>query len=113
MNKQELILKIKVCLKQLDVNKAILFGSYSTNTQKKFSDIDLLVVTNDKYIPDSFSKKMELKLKISKALDFLRDYTDLDLIVHTKPMHDQFINRDSAFKKEIFSTGTIIYEGDN
>lgn len=112
MKKKELISLIRDCLKQLDVNKAILFGSYSTNTQNEFSDIDLLVVTNDDYIPDSFSKKMEIKLRISNALHFLRDYTDLDLIVHTKPMHDRFINNDSAFKKEIFSTGTIIYEKD-
>jgi len=100
-------------LQHLNVNKIVLFGSYSKGTQTEDSDIDLLVVTNDNFIPGSFAQKMEIKLKIANALNTLRRYADIDLIVHTKPMYEQFILLNSGFKKEIISSGTVIYEANN
>jgi len=92
------------------VRKVILFGSYATGQAVKDSDIDLLVVTNDSYIPQSFSEKMKIKVRIAKALSFVRESYSLDLIVHTNPMHQQFLDLKSAFQREIDSTGIILYE---
>jgi predicted nucleotidyltransferase len=100
-------------LQHLNVSKIVLFGSYAKGTQTEDSDIDLLVVTNDNYVPGSFAQKMEIKLKIANALNTLRRYADIDLIVHTKPMYEQFILLNSGFKKEIISSGTVIYEANN
>ena len=50
------------------VRKVILFGSYATWQVDKDSDIDLLVVTGEGYIPQSFSEKMKIKVRIAKAL---------------------------------------------
>ena len=113
MTKNEIIAQINFSLQHLNVNKVILFGSYAQGTQSEDSDIDLLVVTNDNFIFDSFAQKMEIKLKIANALNFLRSYADIDLIVHTKPMYERFIQLNSGFKKEILSTGAIIYEANN
>ena len=113
MTKNEIISQVKTSLQDSDVSKVILFGSYSKGTQTDDSDIDLLVVTNDNYLPDSFARKMEIKLKIASALHTLREHADLDLIVHTKPMHEKFIQLNSSFKRELLSTGTIIYEANN
>ena len=113
MNKNDLIRQIALSLQHLNVSKVVLFGSYAKGTQTEDSDIDLLVVTNDNYVPDSFAQKMEIKLKIANALNTIRKYADIDLIVHTKPMYDRFIQLDSGFKKEIISTGTVIYEANN
>ena len=77
------------------------------------SDIDLLVVTNDNFVFESFAQKMDVKLKIANALNTLRKVADIDLIVHTKPMHDKFIQLNSGFKNEILNTGAIIYEANN
>ena len=100
-------------LRHLDISKIILFGSYSTGNQTSDSDIDLLVVTNEDFIYESFAQKMEAKLKIAGALNSLRKFADIDLIVHTKPMFEKFIQLDSGFKNEIINTGTIIYEANN
>ena len=100
-------------MQHLNVSKIVLFGSYAKGTQTEDSDIDLLVVTNDNYVPGSFAQKMEIKLKIANALNTLRRYADIDLIVHTKPMYEQFILLNSGFKKEIISSGTVIYEANN
>lgn len=113
MTKEEIISQIHLSLEHLNVYKVILFGSYATGTQSEDSDIDLLVVTNDNFIFDSFAQKMESKLKIANALQSLRKFADIDLIVHTKPMYDRFIQLNSGFKKEILSNGAVIYEANN
>lgn len=113
MTKNEIISHINLSLQHLNVNKVILFGSYAKGTHSIDSDIDLLVVTNDNFVFESFAQKMEVKLKIANALNSLRKFADIDLIVHTKPMYDRFIQLDSGFKKEILSTGSVIYEANN
>lgn len=113
MTKDEIISQINLSLQHLNVNKVILFGSYAKGTQSDESDIDLLVVTNDDFIFESFAQKMEIKLKIANALNSLRKFADIDLIVHTKPMYERFIQLNSGFKKELFSSGSIIYEANN
>lgn len=113
MTKNELISQINFSLQHLNVSKVILFGSYAKGTQSDNSDIDLLVVTNDNFIFESFAQKMEIKLKIANALNSLRKFADIDLIVHSKPMYKRFIELNSGFKKEILSTGSVIYEANN
>jgi predicted nucleotidyltransferase len=110
MRKSDIILQVKQALFHLNVDKAILFGSYAKGEAKTGSDIDLLVVTDDNFIPQSFAQKMEMKLKISAALEKLREHADIDLIVHTKPMHEKFLRTNSGFKNEILNTGMVIYE---
>ena len=113
MTKKEIISQINISMRHLNVSKVILFGSYAKGTQSDDSDIDLLVVTKDDFVFESFSQKMEIKLKISGALNSLRKYADIDLIIHTKPMHDKFIQLNSGFKKEIIRSGSVIYEANN
>ena len=96
-------------LKPLDIDKIILFGSYAYGTTHQDSDIDLYVVTNDNYIPQSFDEKMNLKLKISRALKDLQVIVPIDVITHTKKMHEKFIEINSSFSREILQNGIKIY----
>lgn len=113
MTKIDIIAQVGRALGSLNVNKVILFGSYAKGTQSNDSDIDLLVVTNDNFVFESFSQKMDIKLKIARALNPLREFADIDLIVHTKPMFEKFLQLDSSFKKELISSGSVIYEANN
>ena len=63
MTKNELITQIKISLQDSDVSKVILFGSYAKGTQSNDSDVDLLIVTNDNFLPESFAKKWKSSLK--------------------------------------------------
>ena len=99
MTKDELITRINNSLLHLNVSKIILFGSYARGTNTGESDVDLLVVTNDDFIPDSFAEKMEVKMKIANALNSIREHTDIDLIVYTKPMYKKFVELERSFKK--------------
>ncbi|MEI7896831.1 MAG: nucleotidyltransferase domain-containing protein [bacterium] len=109
----DIIAQVTLSLRHLNVSKVILFGSYAKGTQSENSDIDLLVVTNDNFVFESFAQKMEIKVKIANALNSLRKYADIDLIVHTMPMYEKFIQLNSGFKKEILSSGSVIYEANN
>jgi len=113
MVKDDIKSQINLALQLLNVNKVILFGSYAKGTQSEDSDIDLLVVTENNFVFESFAQKMEIKLKIANALNPLRKYADIDLIVHTRPMYEKFIKLNSGFKKEILSSGYVIYETNN
>ena len=113
MTNTDIISQISNSLQHLNVSKVILFGSYAKGTQSGNSDIDLLVVTKDDFVFESFAKKMEIKLIVSEALNSLREYADIDLIVHTKPMFEKFLQLNSGFKKEILSSGIVIYEAND
>jgi len=92
-------------LKPLDLEKVILFGSYAYGNPTKDSDIDLLIVTNDDFIPQNFAEKMSLKLKIADEIDSIREKIPVDLLVYTKPMFEKFVELDSMFAREILGKG--------
>ena len=92
-------------LKPLKPYKIILFGSYANGNPTEDSDIDLYVVTNDDFIPENWQEKSKIYLKYSKKLRKLRNFISIDLIVHTKKMHEKFIELNSSFSKEILEKG--------
>jgi predicted nucleotidyltransferase len=104
--------QLKASLSQLDPYLVLLFGSYACGTPRKDSDIDLLVVTNDNFIPD-FNQHSQIYLKISKAIRPVKKQIAVDLIVYTLPMYQKFIEQNSLFANEIITKGKIIYEGNH
>ncbi len=93
--------EIQKSLRPLNPVSVILFGSYATQTQNKESDLDLYIVTDDETVPKSYHEKRELHRKYAKALWNLKRLIAIDLIVHTKKMHQQFLELNSSFAKEI------------
>lgn len=97
-------------LKPLKPYKIILFGSRASNAETSESDVDLLVVTNDDIMPESFREKMEIHLKVARELADLRKEVAIDLLVFTRPMFKRFVELDSMFSREIIKKGIILYE---
>ena len=52
-------------------------------------------------------------MRFSKLLDGIRKDFPVDIIVHTLPMHEKFIQLDSMFAREILRNGQMIYEADH
>lgn len=92
-------------LEPLKPEKVILFGSYAYGNPTEDSDIDLYVVTSDDFIPSDFRQKMDVKLKIARAIDPIRENYSVDVIVHTRPMSKKFVELDSMFAREILTQG--------
>ncbi len=100
-------------LKNLGIQKIILFGSLTSGDVHLDSDIDLIVVTNDDHLPKSYKEKSEVYLKVSSALTDITRKIPIDLIVYTKPMYNKFNELGSLFSKEISQKGIVLYESDN
>jgi len=49
-------------------------------------------------------------LRVSAVLRDIKKKIPIDLIVHTKPMHEKFIELGSQFSKEVLAKGKILYE---
>ncbi len=92
-------------LKPLNPEKIILFGSYAWGTPGQYSDIDLYIVTGDDFMPLNWNEKTNVYLKVLDRLDDLQEKIPVDVIAHTKPMHQKFIDMDSAFCKKIMRDG--------
>ena len=100
--------EITKSLSKINPNKIILFGSYAWGNPTRDSDLDLLVVTNDEMIPANFDERMKVYIRVANALNRLRDEIPIDLIVHTKPMHEKFVKLDSMFARKIIREGIVL-----
>jgi len=112
-NEYVYIQQLKDSLKELDPYLIILFGSYAYGIPHKDSDIDLLVVTNDEFTPNSFDERINIQLSISNHIFEIAKQVPIDLIVYTIPMYKRFIELNSNFANEITTKGRILYERHN
>lgn len=90
--------------------KIILFGSYAYGQPNKDSDIDILVVTKDDILPQNFSEKSKIYVEVSKMISEIKKEFPVDLIVHTRAMHQLFIKNNSLFARELLTNGRVLYE---
>jgi uncharacterized protein len=93
--------------------KIILFGSHAWGDPSSDSDIDLLVVTDSNIMPRTFKEKSDLYLQVANCLADIREKVSVDLIVHTKKMHERFMELGSCFAREIAQNGKVLYEAGN
>ena len=77
-------------LKKINSEKVILFGSHAYGTASDESDIDLIVVTSDEFYPKNYRERIDVQLRVSRALSEITKKIPIDLIVYTKPMYNKF-----------------------
>jgi len=102
--------KIVERLKPFEPEKIILFGSYAYGIPHKESDIDLYIVTNDDFLPKDYEESNKIYMKISRAIQDIKEEFPIDMIVHTKKMYAKFIKLNGSFSKEILKKGIPLYE---
>ena len=104
------IQQLKDNLIAIDSYLVILFGSNAYGTPHIDSTIDLLVVTKDEFIPQTFKEKTNLYIAVGQQILNVSKQVPVDLIVYTLPMYKQFVETGSSFSQEILSKGIVIYE---
>jgi predicted nucleotidyltransferase len=97
--------QIRDALAPLRPEAVILFGSYAWGQPTEDSDIDLYVVTGDDFLPATWREKREIVHAVSDRILDLRTRYAIDLLVHTKPMHREFVETDSSFARQIMKEG--------
>ena len=113
MNNSKYIKEITKKLETINPYLIILFGSYAYGTANEDSDIDILVVTNDNFIPKKFDDRLKYRLSIKKIIRETAKKVPIDLLIYSKPMFKKFIELDSSFSKEILTNGKKLYESNN
>jgi len=79
--------QLKNQLISLEPYLVLLFGSFAYGNPGENSDIDLLVVTSDDYIPKNFKEHTMIYLKVSQAIRPVKKQIAVDLIVYTLPLY--------------------------
>jgi predicted nucleotidyltransferase len=85
--------------------KVVLFGSQAADQATKNSDIDLLVVTMEDYIPKSFQERSNNYLKISRLFRDMNKKIPIDILVMTKAQWHNFTENRSGFARELLDKG--------
>ena len=112
-NPDIIINNITETLKHEGVEKIILFGSYAYGAPTKDSDLDIIVITADNYMPTSNREKMDLHHKYNLLIKKFRKVIPIDLMVYTKLMYQKLLESGSLFTKEINQKGKVLYEANN
>jgi len=92
-------------LRPLGLESVVLFGSVAKGEDTPDSDIDLYVITRDSNIPQNWKARNQIYLTVARHLRDLHKQYPIDLIVHTKAMHEQFMLRKSCMANEIRESG--------
>jgi predicted nucleotidyltransferase len=100
-------------LKDEGVEKIILFGSYAFGLPREDSDLDIIIVTSDDYMPTTNREKMELHHKYNLLIKKFRRDMPIDMLVYTKLMYQKLQESGGIFTNEINSKGKVLYEAIN
>ena len=97
-------------LKKEEIKKILVFGSYIEGNLHEDSDLDLLIVLDNDYLPKTYEERMELRLEIRKKIRSINKKIPIDLLIYTKPEYEIIIKNMNSFMKEIHNTGKVLYE---
>ena len=67
-------------------------------------------MTHDDFMPKNYQEKSAIFLQVARLLFDLEKKMPIDLIVHTKKMHERFLELNSLFCKTIQKDGVMLYE---
>ncbi len=97
-------------LKQHNPYLILLFGSYAYGKPHEDSDIDILFVTNDEFVPQTYEELLDYRLNIRKNVRDIAMQVPLDLLIFSRPLFERFKQLNTSFAQEILSKGKILYE---
>ena len=110
---EQIINSITDTLKEEGVEKIILFGSYAYGIPTEDSDLDIIVVTCDNFMPTTNREKMDLHHKYNMLIKKFRRFIPIDILVYTKLMYQKLQESGSLFTSEVNSKGKVLYEAIN
>ena len=97
-------------LQIVNPSKVILFGSYAKGVFNEESDLDLVVILNTEMVPETYDKKLEIKVQVRDSIYELSRQMAIDLVVYTKGEFNLLKTLGTSFYNEIMNTGKVIYE---
>ena len=106
MDAINIVSEISDILAQYGIEKVILFGSYASGTENKYSDIDLMIIKNT---PENETRNLRISLKKALWLKLGELSYSLDIIVDNEKRIQERIEMGDLFYKEIWLKGKTIF----
>jgi predicted nucleotidyltransferase len=105
-----LFCSIRNCLMEIfQPEKIIIFGSYATGTATSESDIDIMLVVNDKkYVTRDFILKGRLALR--EMLRSQNNCLAFDLVINEKDFFEQQKIINGSLQYDVSNQGIVIFE---
>jgi uncharacterized protein len=100
-------------LKDEGAEKVFLFGSYAYGSPNEHSDLDLLVITPDDFIPNTNREKLDLYHRYNSGIRKFRELLSIDLLVYTRAKFNEIMISPNSFFREITKKGIVLYEAVN
>jgi predicted nucleotidyltransferase len=94
MDAVNIVSEISDILAQYGIEKVILFGSYASGTENKYSDIDLMIIKN---IPENETRDLRISLKKALWLKLGELSFSLDIIVDNEKRIQERIEMGDLF----------------
>jgi predicted nucleotidyltransferase len=88
-----------------DPEKIILFGSMANGNSNHFSDIDLLIISENSFTKKEITAKIE---SFTKELSL-----KADILFYSGSEIEDELRRNNSFVNAIFKSGKIVYENKN
>lgn len=92
-------------LKNQNLHKVLIFGSYAQEKAQAESDLDLLVVLNKEGMSGSYAELLENRKSVSRLLREFRKKIPIDLLVYTKDEWNALQHSGSSFIRQIEQEG--------
>lgn len=92
---------VKQIVEKFKPQKIILFGSYARGNPRPESDVDLLVIMNNRH------KKSDQSLEIRRHLGVM---FGLDLLVYTSKRLKERVEMGDWFLRDVLKEGKVLYE---
>jgi len=96
---------VKTIKNNFNVKDIILFGSYAYGTPNENSDLDLLVILNEKGYLKDWMERIDLKVGIKKALKGINRKFPIELLLYTDDEWNKLLTLNSCFYDEINEKG--------
>ena len=106
MDAINIVSEISDILALYGIEKVILFGSYASGTENKYSDIDLMIIKNT---PENETRNLRISLKKALWLKLGELSYSLDIIVDNEKRIQERIEMGDLFYKEIWLKGKTIF----
>lgn len=96
-------------LKDMTIDRIIVFGSAAGGETHKDSDLDIAVVVPDPETREDFNRT-EFALEVRRRLRDVNAQVALDIVVYTVSEFEKLASQASSLRAEIIEGGETVYE---
>ncbi len=90
------------------VKEIVVFGSYANNTANEESDLDILVILDEKGLAKNYAEKLARRRKVTRLLDDYRKEIPMDVLVYSSEEWEKLQLINNSFIREINSNGVRV-----